>query len=380
MQCRHFPECGGCTLLDYSYNEQMSIKSQDLEELFGSTGVLQSPIPAKQTEGFRSKIQLPFGLSRRGQPIIGCYSPGTHHVVDQFECPVQDNDANALLRAVRSWVRQHQLSVYDEKTGQGFLRYIVMRECLNSQEILLGLITTSQTPADDEDMAADLWDYLKPTVARFQNHDLVGCVRHINDKKGNYAFDEKEILWWGREYAQFDLGPYSFKAHLSTFFQIHLDQAEILFSMVRDLIPPQSKVLELYSGIGALSMFVGEKAADLLGVEISATSVAAAREAAEVNEMEHCRFEVGDSSDAIGHFKDFDTLIVDPPRKGLGDSLAQALAEKGPANLIYISCNPKSLHKDAQIFGDKYKLAMIRGIDLFPHTPHLEVLSFWQRK
>lgn len=382
MECRHFPHCGGCTQLDLPYSEEIKAKDASLTQLFADFGKdrIEQALPCAQRQGFRSKIQLPFGLSRRGQPIVGCFARGSHQVVDQFECPVQNEDANAILRAVRSWVRYHQLEIYDERTGRGFLRHLVMRQCEMTGEILLGLVTTSQAPGSDQEMADDLLDYLEPTLAKLEAHDLVGCVRHINDKNGNYAFGGTERIWWGRNFANFDLGGYVFEAHLDTFFQVHLEQAEKMFSLARDWIPNQVKILELYSGIGALSFFLSEKASSLLGIEINAEASQAATQAAIKNEIENCTFQAGNAQDAISLLSDYDLLCVDPPRKGLGSELSKAIAENGPEHLLYISCNPKTLRADAEIFGENYELQRLRGIDLFPRTDHLEVLSLWKRK
>lgn len=382
MQCRHFPACGGCSNLDQPYSTEIQVKSADLADLFADFGAdrILPPLEARKRIAFRSKIQLPFGLSRRGQAVVGCYSPGTHRVVDQFECPVQHEDANAILRAVRSWVRYHQLEIYDESTGQGFLRHMVLRQCENSEEILLGLVTTSNAPGSDEEMAEDLWEFLQPTLKNLEAHDLVGCVRHINDKSSNFAFGGEERMWWGQNFAHFDLGKYRFKAHLDTFFQVHLDQAEAMFKLARDWIPSGVKVLELYSGVGALSFFLAEKAESLLGIEINAESTKAATEAALENDVDNCTFRTGDAKSAIEILGDFELLCVDPPRKGIGAELSEAIAQKGPEHLLYISCNPKSLRADAEIFGNSYELVSLRGIDLFPRTSHLEVLSLWRRK
>lgn len=381
MQCRHFPSCGGCSQLDLTYSTEIQLKAQALSELFADFGAdkILPPLEARKRTAFRSKIQLPFGLSRRGQAVVGCYSPGTHRVVDQFECPVQHEDANAILRAVRSWVRYHQLEIYDESTGQGFLRYLVLRQCEDSEEILLGLVTTSDSPGEDAEMAEDLWEYLQPTLKNLTAHELVGCVRHIKDGKGNFAFGGTEKTWWGRNFAHFDLGPYRFEAHLDTFFQVHLEQAENMFKLAQKWLPENKRILELYSGVGALSFFLAEKAESLLGIEINEDSTKAASKAAQDNQIDNCTFQTGDAQNAMELIADFDVLCVDPPRKGIGAELSRAIAERGPELFLYISCNPKTLKADAEIFGESYELVQLRGIDLFPRTPHLEVLSLWRR-
>jgi 23S rRNA (uracil1939-C5)-methyltransferase len=426
--CRHFPACGGCQILDLEYPEQLLAKEEELRRHFLEwPELLIEPIlPSPHIYGYRHKVQLPFGLEGRGKEwkdmkrkalgagapailaTLGCFAAGSHEVVDQEECLVQDAGLSQVAWTVRDWANTHALPVYREATGEGWLRHLLLRKGAGTGEIILGLVTNGP--------GINLEVLLPDLVARLQSaltskssktnpgqaaltdnsrskNELVGIVQSINIQKTNVVLGGEEKLLWGRAYLKENLGALTFSVGVSTFFQVNPFQIPRLYDLALAGISTGSAVLDLYSGMGSIALWVSGKAKTVLGIEFNTASVAAARLAAKENGIENVEFVSADVAQALTDIKEgnerggshadprhFDTAIVDPPRKGLEVKVKEAMLEMGLKKIVYVSCYPPTLARDAKDFSDRFKLVSLSPVDMFPHTRHVECVAVFEAR
>jgi 23S rRNA (uracil1939-C5)-methyltransferase len=401
--CPHFPACGGCQTLDREYAVQLADKHAELRRHFTDwPGLRIDPVlPSPKTEGYRHKVQLPFGFApgSPGKPTVGCYAAGSHSVVDQEECLVQEPSLSRAAWAVRDWAADHRLPVYREGTGTGWLRHLLLRRGAATGEILLGLVTNGAgiKTFDPRELLPDLLDRLRAALAAGpEGGRLVGIVQSVNERRDNVVLGQQEITWWGKPEMREILGPFTFHAGLSAFLQVNPYQAPRLYDLAVESIPSGARVLDLYCGVGTIALWAARKAASVLGVEENPAAVAAARRAAEENGIGNARFlasEVGGllaDPARLGALRpeeriDPDALtaaeaiLADPPRKGLEENTREALLRSGASRLVYVSCHPASLARDARALAGAWRLESLRPVDLFPHTRHVECVAVFGR-
>ncbi|HKP98495.1 MAG TPA: 23S rRNA (uracil(1939)-C(5))-methyltransferase RlmD [Fibrobacteria bacterium] len=406
-KCLHFPACGGCQTLDLEYAEQLRRKEGDLRRLFGGgggdgadasewPGLRIDPIlPSPRTEGYRHKVQLPFGLERRGpvlEATLGCYAAGSHVVVDQRECLVQDPGLSRAAWAVREWAIANRVPVYREDTGVGWLRHLLLRKGAGTGEILLGLVTNGPGTGP-QGLLPDLLERCRVALAvRPGGGELVGIVQSLNTARTNVVLGGEERLWWGRPSLREKLGPFRFPVGVSTFFQVNPFQTPRLYDLAAAHVPEGAAVLDLYSGIGSIALWASRRAGSVLGIEENPASVRAAAQAASENGAANVRFLAADVADALAHPENHlaeaglpgdaisraDAVIVDPPRKGMETQVRDALVSLRPARIVYVSCNPATLARDARAMAGAYRLRSLAPVDMFPHTRHVECVALFE--
>lgn len=377
IRCRHEGRCGGCQDLSLPYDEQIAAKQEAMRALFsGFRGCEVLPIlPSPRSEGYRHKVQLPFGASpdRSRLPLLGCYAEGSHAVVDQEECFVQDPALTRAAHAVREWARRGRIPVYDERTGSGFLRHVLLRKGLATGEILVGLVANGRRPPHYRTLLKPLLQALSKALPGEDGH-LVGIVQDVNTRDTNVVLGGLEEPWWGRSWLKELIGSHSYHVELSTFFQVNPYQTPRLYQAAAERIPEGGKVLDAYCGMGTIALWLSGRSREVVGVEENPASVEAARRAAKANGVSNVRFQRADASEALPRLvgEGFDSVVVDPPRKGLGEGALEALAGCRARRIVYVSCDPSSLARDARALAPGWRLVSVQPVDMFPHTRHVE--------
>ena len=385
--CPHFGRCGGCQYLDKSYDIQLKEKKENLLEAFAFAGLESIPdiLPSPQIYHYRHKVQLPFGVKKQGRRsraiTLGCYANDSHEVVDQHACLIQDEELSRIAWGIRDWAEGAGLSVYNERTGHGFLRHVLLRKGAGTGEILIGLVTNGGRPTGSRRLAAEILDAAQKTLRNGSKSTIAGIVQSVNTRQTNVVLGEQEFAWWGRPFLFEKLGPYRFKVGLQTFFQVNPYQTCRLYDEVLRWIESGPTVLDCYCGVGSISLWVSKKSRIVTGIEENGASIAAAKRAAEANGVRNVRFVKGDAAAELPSLLEgFDAAIFDPPRKGLGASIIQALLSSPIKRIIYVSCNPESLARDVRALLPAWKLISLQGVDMFPHTDHLECVAVLNRK
>ncbi|GAB6124556.1 23S rRNA (uracil(1939)-C(5))-methyltransferase RlmD [Humidesulfovibrio idahonensis] len=388
--CPHFGVCGGCTLQSLAPARQLYWKERQIVDALKRIGRVEPgtvlpAVAAPSTTAFRNKMEFAFqglGASLR----LGLYSKAdTGRVFDLEACPIFPAGGYEILDAVRAACREAGLSAYERRTGQGLLRHLVLRHSVHQDKYLAQLIT-APVPADSAPALAILamGDAL---LKRFPR--LSGFVHAQRAKADGLAQSERTLLALGESALIETLEDARYSISADAFFQTSTGGALALYSAARELadLDPKDVVFDLYCGGGGIALFLAPACARVLGLEMNPSAVADAEANAKRNSVSNCRFLRADltGESAVPErlpegFAKPDVVVVDPPREGLDAGVAAWLNRVRPSRLVYVSCNPATLARDAGLLAEGYTLAAVRAVDLFPHTAHAECVALFQPK
>jgi len=379
--CPLYGECGGCQLLHLDYPAQLEFKQQRVNAALERLGGFKN-LPVRPMIGmahpweYRNKVQYPFALEN-GRVIVGCYQQGTHNVIDTRECLIQHPLNNRIMNAVRELVEGMGISIYNEQTGQGLLRYLLVKNGFQSGEAMVVLVTNGRTFPEGKELARLL-------AGRFP--EIKSVVQNVNTMKGNVVLGETNIVLYGEDGIIDRLDDLEFKISATSFFQVNPAQTEILYNKAVEYagLTGKERVVDAYCGVGSLTLFLARRAREVYGVEVVAEAVNDAVENAKRNGIENVRFVAGETEKVLPRLArigfGFDVAVVDPPRSGCRKEVLEALAAIRPKRLVYVSCNPSTLARDLRILVDEgYLVQEIQPIDMFPHTFHVECVTFMSK-
>lgn len=353
--CAHFGHCGGCLFQDIAIEHQREIKLRYLNDLFAGLISFGSVTDGGEY-GYRNRMDYVAAFGRRGLRVRGRYK----EVVDIMDCPLLQKKGRAAWSQIRALTAE--MPDYDYLKHEGILRYIVMREGRNSGQLMVNFVLAERNEAIEEkldSLSADSASViLHPGLADISFGDV---VRH---------FGEPSIIE--------TLGRVKFRIYPNSFFQSNSYAAEKAYARIREHV--RGRVLDLYSGVGSISLFVADKADSVTGVETVAEAVAAADENRALNETENCRFICADVRPYLKeHGGSYDTVILDPPRSGMHPKVFRELKTMAPETIIYMSCNPSALRTEMEHF-DGYEIIDTDVFDMFPQTPHVEALVVFRKR
>lgn len=293
---------------------------------------------------------------------------------------IQDKELTLVAHAVRDWAIKTGLPAYNEKTGNGFLRHVLLRKASGTGEILIGIVTNGDRVEGCRTLSRLLLDMVGKRIG--DKSKIVGIVQNVNKRNTNVVLGEKENVWWGRPYIKEMLGDLRFKLEMSTFFQVNPYQTPNLYNEVKDAVSSGAKVLDLYCGVGSITLWLASKVKEIAGIEENRASITAAKTAASLNGIKNAKFYAGDVTSLLPDFigAGYDHVVVDPPRKGLDKNGCELLLDASCKRIVYVSCNPQSLKRDMEFLSAKYRLTQLTGVDMFPHTDHLESVAVLDRR
>ncbi|MFV3011680.1 23S rRNA (uracil(1939)-C(5))-methyltransferase RlmD [Clostridium botulinum] len=382
-KCPHFGQCGGCSTQYIPYEKQLQIKEEQLLKLFKTKeikgfdflGVEKSP----EEYEYRNKMEFTFGdMEKGGDLTLGMHVKNRNFsIVTVDNCEIVDRDFRNILTTVVNYFNEKRLPKYRVMSHEGFLRNLVIRKAKNTGEILINIVTTSQMEFDFKEIV----DMLLKVECK---GEIKGILHTINDTLSDVVQVDKLEILYGRDYIIEELLGLKFKIAPEAFFQTNSKGAEKLYSIVKDFLDDASSkvVFDLYCGTGTIGQIVAPKAKKVIGVELIEEAVKAANENAKLNGLNNCEFIAGDVAKVIKDVKQKpDIIILDPPRPGVHPVALEYVVKFEPKEIIYVSCNPKTLVDDLKYLIDNgYKLEKVKGMDMFPHTPHVETCVLLQRK
>ncbi|NFB18560.1 23S rRNA (uracil(1939)-C(5))-methyltransferase RlmD [Clostridium botulinum] len=381
-KCPHFGQCGGCSTQYIPYEKQLQIKEEQLLKLFKSKeikgfdflGVEKSP----EEYEYRNKMEFTFGdMEKGGDLTLGMHVKNRNFsIVTVDNCEIVDRDFRNILTTVVNYFNEKRLPKYRVMSHEGFLRNLVIRKAKNTGEILVNIVTTSQMEFDFKEIV----DMLLKVECK---GEIKGILHTINDTLSDVVQVDKLEILYGRDYIIEELLGLKFKIAPEAFFQTNSKGAEKLYSIVKDFLGDASSkvVFDLYCGTGTIGQIVAPKAKKVIGVELIEEAVKAANENAKLNGLNNCEFIAGDVAKVIKDVKQKpDIIILDPPRPGVHPVALEYVVKFQPKEIIYVSCNPKTLVDDLKYLIDNgYKLEKVKGMDMFPHTPHTECVTRIER-
>jgi len=379
-RCPILKICGGCHLQHLAYEEQLRHKYSLIRGYLDSYPLLKpvalNPvIPAENQFGYRNKAQFAFQKTQWGDIAVGLYSVMSHRVADTVKCAIQDASVNQVLAMVRKWLYKNpQLHVYDEQTGQGELRHIVIRSAASTGEIMVALVVASETFSE----ARTLVDTVKKV------NGVASILLNINAEPGNTVLGQKTMCLFGKETLTDTCDGIEYEFSLHSFTQSDPVMAKKLYQYVVDLIienQPKS-VLDLYCGIGVMTMLIAKKVPQVIGVEMVADAVKNANANAEKNGIKNIDFYLGDVKDVLSDIQMIpDLIVLDPPRKGCDKEVLEYISHSKIKTIIYVSCHPQTLARDlAALVQNNYEITSIQPFDNFAQTAHVESVAVLQLK
>ena len=369
--CPHYDKCGGCQFRHMTYEEELCAKRQRVEDALRRLGGLTLPVSAihgaENTQGYRNKVQFP--VSGDG---IGYYRSRTHQVIDIPHCHLQPQVDSLCRQVVADWMKQYRVPSYQEKTGQGLVRHLYLRTNQAGEVLCCLIINGKKLPHAQELVAA-----LKAAVPT-----LVGVVLSVNTRKTNVILGTEYHTLWGQDWLEETLCGHTFRLSVPSFFQINQPQTQVLYSRAVEFagLTGTETVVDLYCGIGTISLTMAEHAATVIGVEVVPQAIEDAKENALRNGLANkTRFLCGDASQLALQLEQEgitpDVIVVDPPRKGLAPDVVDTIARMAPPRVVYVSCDPATLGRDLKRFAALgYEAQQAEAVDLFPRTAHIETV------
>jgi 23S rRNA (uracil1939-C5)-methyltransferase len=378
--CPYFGQCGGCRLQHLAYPAQLAFKEKqvrDCLERLGGVGDfdLRPILPAAAPYGYRNKMEFTIAGT---PPAIGLHVFERYDVVRDIErCLLQSDAMNGLLDEFRRQVRERAISVWDPRTEQGLLRFVMMREGRNTDQAMVNIVAA----APDVETLTPVAEALHARVPA-----TASVVLNVNAKKASVAVGSEEHLLWGRDHIIESLSGVAFQVSANSFFQTNTIQAERLFSVVETAceLDGTETLLDLYSGTGAISLLLARRVRAVYGIEVAAAAVADAIRNARANGIDNCTFLAGEVRHVLPELMQQGVraavVVADPPRAGFHPKALSALATLAPERIVYVSCNPSTLARDVgDLVRQGYRLEWVQPVDMFPQTPHIEAVARLRR-
>ena len=380
--CAHFGQCGGCSILSVPYEKQLEIKAEQVLKLFEEQDI--SGFEFLGIEGspdervYRNKMEYTFGDEVKGGTLtLGMHKKGRHlDIITVDDCRLVDEDFIKVLTSTVEYFEQKNLPYYRINSHQGFLRNLVVRKGVNTNQLMVNIVTTTQ-----EDF--DMTEYKDMILNLGTKAEVVSILHTINDGLADAVnCDELRVLH-GRDYIEEVVLGLRFKISPFSFFQTNTKGAEKLYSIAREFVGDhEGKVLfDLYSGTGTIGQVMASAAKQVYGIELIEEAVVAANQNAKLNGLDNCEFIAGDVAKVVKNLDAKpDLIVVDPPRPGVHKDAIRDISGFGAKEIVYISCNPKTLVLDLKGFeAYGYKVEKVKLMDMFPNTPHVETVCLLSR-
>lgn len=376
-ECPYAGKCGGCAYRHLTYPEELWAKRQRVQDALTRIGGLDLTVEeilgAKNPEHYRNKSQYPVGADGS----IGFFQARTHKVVPIRRCLIQTEAADRTAQAVGEWIRRYKISAYDETTGKGLVRHVCVRVNRKGESLCCVVVNGNKVPREPE-LAA----YVTVAVPH-----TVGVLLNSNTRRGNVVLGDKYRTLFGRNYLMDTLCGLEFKLSMPSFYQVNRDQAEVLYGKALKFagLTGNETVLDLYCGIGTITLCLAKAAKRVIGAEIVPPAIRDAKENALRNHIENAEFFCGDAADIAAKLESDglrpDVVTVDPPRKGLAPEVIASVAAMGPEKVVYVSCDPATLGRDVKIFREfGYEAKRAAAVDMFPGTAHVETVVLLSRE
>ena len=378
-ECPYFGRCGGCDLWHMDYAAELECKRQRVLDAFLRIGGMALPElkingAAVQTR-YRNKVQFPV-QAQKGRAAAGFYRTRSHEVIAIETCRIQPKCADAMRRAVLTWMEEHHIPAYDEGRHAGLVRHIYVRRAQSGAALCCVILNAEKTPFAEALVRA----------VRAAAPETVGVVASYNTARGNVVLGAREEVLWGEGALRDVLCGLEFSLAPRAFYQVNHDQAERLYAKAVEFaaLDAGQTALDLYCGAGTITLCLARRAGKVYGVEVVDAAVLNARENAARNGITNAEFFCADAGQAAQRFADEgmtpDVIVVDPPRKGVSADGLAAMVRMAPQRIVYVSCDPATLARDAKVLCEAgYALRAAEAFDLFPRCAHVETVCLLAR-
>ena len=387
-KCAFARRCGGCQIQEMSYDRQLVFKDQkirgNLERIGGFTKdqidtVMQPVVGMEHPFGYRNKAQFPFGADKEGNPITGFYAGRTHDIIANTDCALGVEKNKEILEIILQYMRENKIKSYDEKTGKGLIRHVLIRYGFKTKEIMVCLVVNGKRLPKAERLIEKL----------IQIEGMTSITISPNTRRDNVIMGDSYEILWGQGYITDYIGNVKYQISPLSFYQVNPVQTEKLYRLALEYadLKGDETVWDLYCGIGTISLFLAQKAKQVYGVEIVPQAIDDAKENAKINAIDNAEFFVGKAEEVLpeyyaeyerehnGKTAHADVIVVDPPRKGCDETLLETIVKMQPEKVVYVSCDSATLARDLKyLCANGYEIKMCRGVDQFPQSVHVETV------
>ncbi len=382
VDCDTYKRCGGCNIRHIKYEDTLKMKQNAVQALVNKT--LKNKIEVKSTIGmknpfhYRNKAQYPLGINKENEPIVGVFAQRSHEIIPIRKCLIQNPISEEISKFIVEFIKDNKISIYNERTGKGLFRHIVIKVGIKTNEIMCILVINGNKIPKEDELVSKL-------ISKFSNIKTI--IKNFNTRNTNVILGKENIILYGNGYIKDILGEYTFKISPLSFYQVNPVQAERLYNIGVEAakITKNDVVFDLYCGIGTISLFMAKHAKKVYGVEIVEQAISDARENSKINNIDNVEFIAGDTeiilNDLINNKNIVPNVVmVDPPRRGLDNKSIENILKIKPDRFVYISCNPATLVRDLAKIEDFYEIKEIQPVDMFPFTSHVECVAVLQLK
>ncbi len=382
-KCPVYRQCGGCQIQALDYQAQLKFKERkvrgNLERIGGFTDIPLEPIIGMENPyHYRNKAQFPVGIDKSGEIVTGFYAGRSHHIIPNTRCHLGAQVNEEILQVVLEYMKKYNVSAYNEVTGKGLVRHILIRTGFISGEIMVCLVVNGKKLPQAEKLIDEL----------IKIEGMTSITVNVNEKRTNVILGEEVRLLWGTTYIQDNIGDITYRISPLSFYQVNPIQTRKLYETALEYadLKGEETVWDLYCGIGTISLFLAQKAKMVYGVEIVPQAIEDARANAALNNIDNAEFYVGKAEKVLPELYEkkgiyADVIVVDPPRKGCDEKCLETIVKMKPERVVYVSCDSATLARDLRYLCERgYEVKRGRACDMFPMTTHVETVALLTRK
>lgn len=368
--CPVYKKCGGCQFQGVPYEEQLKKKKKEVSKLLKTCGEVKPIIGMKDPYYYRNKVHAVFGRDRKGNVISGTYEAKTHRIVNIEECMIEDKKSGEIIRTIRGLLKSFKIRTYDEDTGYGLLRHVLVRRGFTSGEIMVVLVLSSPILPSKNNFVKAL---------RKEHPEITTVVLNVNDKKTSMVLGERDIVLYGKGYIEDTLCGCVFRISPQSFYQVNPVQTEVLYGKAIEFarLTGKEKVIDAYCGIGTIGLIAAKHAKEVISVELNSEAIKDARINAKRNNINNVKFYNADAGKFMVSMAEAgesaDVVFMDPPRAGSDEAFLSSVVKLNPKKVVYVSCNPETLARDLKYLTKHgYGVKEIQPVDMFCFTEHCE--------
>lgn len=369
-KCSVSKKCGSCQYQGVPYKEQLAAKQKRMKKLLGKFANVKPIIGMDDPFYYRNKVHAVFDRDKKGNIICGTYEAKTHKVVPIEECMIEDKISQEIIRTIRDMLKSFRIKTYDEDTGYGLLRHVLVRRGFFTDEIMVVIVIGSPIFPSKNNFVKAL---------RKKYPQITTVVLNVNDKKTSMVLGERDIVIYGKGYIRDTLCGCTFRISPQSFYQVNPVQTEILYKTAIEYagLGRKETVIDAYCGIGTIGLVAAKRAKNVIGVELNPDAVRDARINAKENKITNARFYQGDAGEFMENMAEngehADVVFMDPPRTGSDKKFMSSVIKLNPSRIVYISCGPETLARDLEYLTKHgYDVRKIQPVDMFSFTDHCE--------
>ena len=370
MKCSVNKKCGGCQYLNLSYEEQLKLKQKSVQKLLKDFGKVNPIIGMEDPYYYRNKVHAVFSRDRKGNVICGTYEVKSHRVVPVENCLIEDKKSQEIIQTIKGLLKSFKIKTYDEDTGYGLLRHVLVRRGFKSGEIMVVLVLGSPILPSKNNFVKAL---------RKEHPEITTVVVNVNDKRTSMVLGDREQVIYGPGFIKDQLCGCTFRISPKSFYQVNPVQTEVLYNTAIRYagLTGKETIVDAYCGIGTIGLAAAKKAKKIIGIELNKDAVRDARINARENHYKNASYYQGDAGEFMVQMAErgehADVVFMDPPRAGSDEKFMDSVVKLNPEKIVYISCNPETLARDLRYMRKKkYKVEKIQPVDMFAWCDHFE--------